>query len=68
MQLPAWVHSGNEVCYVYEEKGQRKMEVYSVSPDTFERLRTCDYNLERTHPLPKFISQWLDRKRKSLIF
>lgn len=67
MQLPAWVHSGSEVCYVYEEDGRRKMEVYSVSPDTFERLRVVKYNLKRTYVLPKFISQWLDRKRKILI-
>ena len=47
MQLPAWVHSGSEVCYVYEEDGRREMEVYSVSPDTFERLRVVKYNLKR---------------------
>ena len=65
MQLPAWVHSGNEVWYVYIEGDQRMMEVYSVDADKFELVRTgvCNHVLENYRKLPKVLSQWLDRRR-----
>ena len=64
MQLPAWVHSGNEVWYVYEEGGRRKMEVYDVGVDKYVFVRSGECGeLEDWRRLPKFISQWLDRKR-----
>lgn len=65
MQLPAWIHSGSEVWYVYMEGDQRMMEVYNVDADRFELVRTgvCSHTLDGYQKLPKVLSQWLDKKR-----
>lgn len=65
MQLPAWIHSGKEVWYVYMEGDQRMMEVYNVDADRFELVRTgvCSHMLGDYRKLPKVLSQWLDKKR-----
>ena len=65
MQLPAWIHSGKEVWYVYMEGDQRMMEVYNVDADRFELVRTgvCSHMLGDYQKLPKVLSQWLDKKR-----
>lgn len=66
MQLPAWIHSGSEVWYVYMEGDRRMMEVYDVGADKFELVRTgvCRHMLDDYQKLPKVLSQWLDRKRR----
>lgn len=66
MQLPAWIHSGSEVWYVYMEGDRRMMEVYDVGADKFELVRTgvCRHMLDGYQKLPKVLSQWLDRKRR----
>ena len=65
MQLPAWIHSGSEVWYVYMD-GERMMEVYDVGADKFEFVRkgVCSHSLSGYQKLPKVLSQWLDRKRR----
>lgn len=65
MQLPAWIHSGKEVWYVYMD-GERMMEVYNVSADKFEFVRAgvCTHSLSGYQKLPKVLSQWLDGKRR----
>ena len=65
MQLPAWIHSGSDVWYVYMEGDQRMMEVYNVDADKFELVRrgVCKHNLDQYRKLPKVLSQWLDRRR-----
>ena len=66
MQLPAWIHSGREVWYIYMEGEQRMMEVYNVDADNFELVRTgvCSHKLDQYRKLPKVLSQWLDKKRR----
>ena len=66
MQLPAWIHSGKEVWYIYMEGDQRMMEVYNVGADEFELVRAgvCTHSLSGYQKLPKVLSQWLDRKRR----
>ena len=66
MQLPAWIHSGSEVWYVYMEDDKQMMEVYNVDADKFELVRrgVCSHMLDDYQKLPKVLSQWLDGKRR----
>ena len=66
MQLPAWIHSGSEVWYVYMEGDRRMMEVYDVDAGKFEFVRSgvCGHMLDSYQKLPEVLSQWLDSKRR----
>ena len=57
MHLPAWIHSGSEVWYLYMEGDQRMMEVYDLDSDKFELVRTgvCNHKLDDYKKLPKVL-------------
>ena len=62
MQLPAWIHSGKEVLYVFMD-GERMMEVYEMDGGTakFKGIQPCDCDLSK---YSKLEGPWLKEMEK----
>lgn len=65
MRLPAWIHLGNEVWYVYRDGGLM-MEVYGVDNGKAYYMGTqpCNHDLSGMHRLGSPWKERMDNIRK----
>ena len=65
MQLPAWVYSGSDVLYVYDDGGLM-MEVYEVEngESSYEGTKVCKHDLSKMRRLESPWREVMERRRR----